>query len=226
MTYPARTGSRSAAVAAVAALLLAGCSGSGSGAASSGTVSTSMGSPTSAGSTASSGTGPSSPLSVATTTGTVGAASAPNSSTMPAGSTQAGPGQPAPCTAPQLRISAGRVDAGAGQRYITLQFHNVGTTACTLRGYPGVAGLDGAGRQVAQAGREPGPAVAAVPLAAGASGSAVVHAVAVPSGSSNCPTDYVALLVTPPGLTVSSRLPVSLPACPGLRVRAVVAGTG
>jgi Protein of unknown function (DUF4232) len=130
------------------------------------------------------------------------------------------------CDPGDLQLRAGRLDSGAGQRYLPLIFTNTGTVPCTLRGYPGVAALDQAGTEVAQARRRPGAAVTSVRLAPGGSASAVVQATAVPSGTTPCPADYVGLLVTPPGTTVSVRLPAALPACGGLRVSPVVAGSG
>jgi hypothetical protein len=87
-----------------------------------------------------------------------------------------------------------------------------------------VAGLNAIGQQVVQAVRESGVATARVVLAPGGDASAVVHAGAVPSGAATCPPDYVALLVTLPDRTVSARLQVTLPACAGLTVRALVTG--
>ena len=117
------------------------------------------------------------------------------------------------------------MDSGAGQRYVPIVFTNTGTAACALRGYPGVAGLNATGHQVTQAVRETGFTISTVTLASGGAASGLVHATVVPSGGATCPPDYAALLVTPPNLTVSVRVAVSLPACGGLTVRPVVAGT-
>ena len=93
-----------------------------------------------------------------------------------------------------------------------------------MRGYPGVAGLDRQGRMVTQAVRQPG-AVSTVTLAPGQTASALLQAGVVPTGTAtSCPSDYVALLVTSPNLTVSAQITIRLPACDGLSVRAVVPG--
>lgn len=56
------------------------------------------------------------------------------------GSATAGAGPAARrCTADGLTMSLGRADAGAGQIYYRLTFANKSTTACTLRGFPGVS---------------------------------------------------------------------------------------
>ncbi|WP_326734181.1 DUF4232 domain-containing protein [Streptomyces sp. NBC_01022] len=79
-----------------------------------------------------------------------GASSAPASATVapeesaaqdPAtGRATAGAGSAARrCTADGLTMRLGRADAGAGQIYYRLTFANKSTTACTLRGFPGVS---------------------------------------------------------------------------------------
>ena len=183
-----------------------------------------------------------------TGTGTTGSPSGSTSATSPGastGSTATGSGQPtassptatapsattthaataAACTGGQLRVSAGTVGAGAGQRYVPLVFTNVGPLPCTLYGYPGVAGLDSAGHQVTQARRESGWPRTTITLAHGGAASAIVHATVVPSGTATCPPQYAALLATAPNTSLSVRLAVPLPACGGLTVRPVVAGT-
>lgn len=151
-------------------------------------------------------------------------ASAPSSASPASPATQDGAAAP-PCTGSALRVTVGRVDAGAGQRNVPVVFTNVSAAACTLRGYPGVAGLDAAGRQLTQAERQQATSTA-VRLAPGGSASAAVHAAAIPSGTATaCPGDYRALLVTPPDTRMSTRVTVTLPWCGGLSVRPVVPGT-
>lgn len=105
-------------------------------------------------------------------------------------------------------------------------FTNTGASACALYGYPGVAGLDAAGHQLVQASRESGFALTTVVLPPGGTASALVHAGDVPVGpATTCPADYAGLLVTPPNLTHSTRVSVTLPSCDGLTVRPVVAGS-
>ena len=158
----------------------------------------------------------SAPASVSEQTSAAPSAPAPASSTAPP--------SVRPCDAAALRLTAGRVDAGAGQRYVAVILTNTTATACTVRGYPGVAALDAAGRQVTQARRGAGPS-ATVRLAPGGSASAVVHATAIPSGTATaCPADYPALLVTPPDTRTSQRVAVTLPSCGGIDVRPLVPG--
>lgn len=185
-------------------------------------------------STTSTGAGPTTSSTTGSTTSTStaspAATSAPATPTSPTATATASTPTSTPslgaCTGRQLRVSAGTVSAGAGQRYVPLVFTNLGTTPCTLYGYPGVAGLDSAGHQLTQARRETGWVKATITLAPGGTASAIVHATVVPAGTPTCPPTYAALLVTPPNTTVAVRVNVSLPSCGGLTVRPVVAGTG
>lgn len=157
-------------------------------------------------------------------TASSGTAASRSPSATPTPSRSAGP---SPCATHSLRVQTGAIGAGAGQRFLPLVFLNAGSTPCTLRGYPGVAGLNAAGQQVTQAAREPGTAVSTITLVPGGAASTVVRAAAMPGGtSSTCPSDYAGLLVTPPGQTGSIRVSVSLPACSGLSVRPVAALSG
>ena len=142
----------------------------------------------------------------------------------------------ADCTISALSISLGRGDAGAGHVGIALLFRNTALAPCRLSGYPGVAALDAGGAQVSQArrtangylgglqsGLTTGPEVT---LAPGAVASALVEGTDVPAGAATSCVSYPALLVTPPGATVSVRLalPGPLPGCSQPLVHPVVPG--
>lgn len=119
-----------------------------------------------------------------------------------------------------------------GERIV---FTNVSTTACTLYGYPGVAGLDAAGTQIVQAGRTPsgylgglwsspnGPPPT-VALAPGQVASALVEGVDNQVGSMPC-VQLSGFLVTAPNTTRSVDLPGDFFECDGLEVHPVVPGT-
>lgn len=129
------------------------------------------------------------------------------------------------CRFASLSISAGQANGAAGHSMVPIDFKNTGATSCTMFGFPGVASLTSSGAQAAQATRSTTPAPARITLAPGASGSALVTATDVPSGTLvTCPT-WAGLLVTPPNDTQSARLTVQLPGCPGFSVGPVVAGT-
>jgi hypothetical protein len=129
------------------------------------------------------------------------------------------------CRLAELSVTAAPEQGAAGTVGAPIQFRNAGHRTCQLVGYPGVAGLDSAGRQAIQAARvgsNGGPTV--VTIAPGQVASALVTGSDVPRGNAtSCPT--YSLLVTPPGETHSIRVAARLPGCSGLAVRPVVAGT-
>lgn len=129
------------------------------------------------------------------------------------------------CSASMLTVTSGPSNGAAGHVLTPIVFTNSSKTTCTLTGYPGVAGLDGSGSQIAQASRASTGTVTKVALAAGATASATLTNTSVPSGDqASCPT-FSGLLVTPPNDTRSTRLSLSLPGCEGFSVAPVVAGS-
>jgi hypothetical protein len=151
---------------------------------------------------------------------------APSSTT----STQPGPHN---CSTGDLAVTLGLSSGAAGTIGQVIVFQNKSGTACLLHGFPGVAGLDGAGNQVAQATREVNQvpftgstaSLPTVTLAPGATASALVLTSDVPVGAATSCASYAGLLVTPPNAFQSVHLTVSLPACSGLRVGPVYPGT-
>jgi hypothetical protein len=115
---------------------------------------------------------------------------------------------------------------------VPIVFENISNTSCSLYGYPGVAALDAAGDQVAQAQRIPdgylGGVAGAIPVVVvdpGQMASAMVEGSDNPvNGATTCVT-YAALLATPPNTSTSTRLDVSFPGCSGVEVHPVVPGT-
>lgn len=63
----------------------------------------------------------------------------------------------APCRGPQLKLSAEGGDAGAGNRVAVIGVQNVGTLACSLKGYPTVVLQDRQGRNLAAMRAEQSP---------------------------------------------------------------------
>jgi hypothetical protein len=117
--------------------------------------------------------------------------------------------------------------AAAGHNDVLLLFTNSSTVTCTLFGYPGAAGLDAAGNQIAQATRSLTgylggcgcTAPATVTLVPGAVASTIVEG---DVGAGNCDT-FVALLVTAPNTTESSRIALAPYSC-GFTIHPVIAG--
>jgi hypothetical protein len=123
------------------------------------------------------------------------------------------------------------VNNAAGNVMAYIDFQNVGALPCTMFGHPGVAGLNSAGDQVAQANRYAGGmAPTGVVVGSMQFASAEVTTSDVPLGSDQCPV-FRALLVTPPDDLHSVRADVgtqgsaeAINACQGLSVGPVLAG--
>ena len=153
-----------------------------------------------------------------------GTASAPPTTTMPrspSGPTSGGGASSSPttvavhaaaCQVSQLRIAAGRSGAAGGSAGQTTLFTNVGHTACSLTGYPGVAALSAQGVHVAQAQRRMSGMLGGIPvgtttpsvtLESGQTASAEIEGIDRPLGAAvSCPI-YPTFLVTAPGETHS-----------------------
>lgn len=145
-----------------------------------------------------------------------------------------------PCGNGQIAVSDTGGGAGLGHVDQVLVFTNTSHTACTLTGYPGVAGLNSTGQDAVQATRTlsgylggllPGDTtLPVVSLAPGQTASAIVEGTDNPIGSQPC-FHFQALLVTPPNLTEQTRVGISdagmggFPDCSGLKVHPLVAGS-
>jgi hypothetical protein len=136
------------------------------------------------------------------------------------------------CKDSQLRVREGRADAAAGHIGFRLRFHNSGSAPCTLRGYPGAAGLNKHGRQVVQAkrtkrgmlgGLKPGHKIPTVLLRPGRVATAVIEGTDVPTQGHHCRTLH-GLLVTPPNDTAAVYLKHAPPDCDGIQIHPVIKG--
>ena len=151
-----------------------------------------------------------------TTSASTSTTAKPSTTTTAAGPTQ--------CSTTSLSISVGQSQGAAGHIVEPLILKNSSSTSCVTGGFPGVAGTNSSGTQVIQATRA-GASKGSLTLAPGATASATLSAVDVPSGTeTSCPT-LAGLLVTPPNTTASAQVITSLPGCPGLSVTALVAGS-
>jgi hypothetical protein len=137
------------------------------------------------------------------------------------------------CSTGQLQVTAGEGSGAAGTISQVVLFENVSTTTCLLHAFPGVAGLDSSGNQLAQATRVVNLApftgstasLPTVQLPPASTASATVFGSDVPVGAATSCVTYAALLVTPPNAFQSVRVDASLPGCAGLKVGPVYAGT-
>jgi hypothetical protein len=153
--------------------------------------------------------------------------------TTQAGATTTTQTGPANCTPAQLAVTAGMAQGAAGTIGQVILFQNTSTSTCVLHGFPGVAGLDNVGNQIAQASRVVNQvpftgstaSLPTVQLAPGDTASALVLSTDVPMGTATSCLTYGGLLVTPPNTFQSVRLNAMLPGCSGLRTGPVYSGT-
>jgi Protein of unknown function (DUF4232) len=118
------------------------------------------------------------------------------------------------CTVSHLEIWLGLGLGGgtAGSTFYPLEFSNVAHSACTLNGFPGVSAVGSGGGQIGPAASRNGQHQAAVTLAAGATGHAILRVVDAGAVCSS-PVTATGLNVFPPGATRSESIPFSFSAC-------------
>jgi Protein of unknown function (DUF4232) len=134
------------------------------------------------------------------------------------------PTTPPPCTGSELAVSAGQAGAGLGHEGLPILFRNISPTACSLYGYPGVAGLNSSGQQVIHATRTSSgylgglanaqPTPPTVDLSPGQTASALVEGTDNPVGTATSCPSYPTFLVTPPNTTNSVRVPATSASLP------------
>ena len=111
----------------------------------------------------------------------------------------------APCRTSDLSARLGRVDAGAGQRYVTLTLTNRSGHSCHTYGYVGMQLLDGRGHALpTSVVRDRSQRPARVTLAPGGHASTVLHWSVIPSSADphgQCGPAPRRLEVTPPDET-------------------------
>ena len=236
VSFDMRTQTRLLAVVAVGVALAASACTSSSAPRSTPSGSTPSATASSTGATSAGPSGTTAGAPSSTPPGTTAPGTTAPTTTAPAGSTApvVARGVPA-CTGSQIAVTPGQWGGATGHIGGAVLFRNTSRSTCSLYGYPGVAGLDSAGRQEVQATRSPRGFIGGLPtptshprtvvLAPGAVASAVVEGVDVPSGgATSCPS-YPSILVTPPGTRSSTHLNLAVPGCGGIEVHPVVPGT-
>jgi hypothetical protein len=158
-----------------------------------------------------------------TTTTTSGAATSTSATGGGGGSTSTTKAGTAACTTSQLRGELGPPNAGAGQLYVPLILRNTGTTACEVRGFPGVSVLDASGTQLGQPATREGNEGAAVVLQPGGVASATLHTTNAGIGGP-CEATSAQMRVFPPNQTQALTFPAALQVCGGFSVTTMVAG--
>lgn len=138
----------------------------------------------------------------------------------------AGPAQastPA-CGNTSLGVSTTFTQGGAGHSWMALIFRNLTHSACTLRGYPGLDALNGAGHVLAHATRTSGGVgVHTITVPAGGYASAAVSWLNFNPVTSGPCTWSASIATTPPNTTHTVRRAVSVSVCE-LQIRPTVAG--
>jgi hypothetical protein len=211
------------AIAAVAAILAAGCGSQSSTSAAPPTASAPSSSVPAASTAASTPAG-----------GQSGTPTGQASSQPPATHDSVAPAGKPPCVTSNLRISLGGGGGAAGTDFTVLDFTNSGSAACTLYGFPGVSLTDSSGAQIgAAATRNPSRPSTLVTLAPGAKANAelgVANAGNYPAQDCK-PTSSAHLKVFPPNQTQPVVVPFTttgcaVPSARQLSVTAVAAGQG
>ncbi|MFI6177949.1 DUF4232 domain-containing protein [Nonomuraea sp. NPDC051191] len=102
------------------------------------------------------------------------------------------------CSAAQLQVRLGTIDAGAGNRNAPLVFTNSSRTTCTLYGHPGLIMIDKQGDALRTRVRRAAGTKHQVTVKPGGSASTTLHWTVVETGDeTHCPSP-ARLLVIPP----------------------------
>lgn len=141
------------------------------------------------------------------------------------------------CSGRDVVVTAAGVENGLTHVGLPIVLRNVGAASCSISGYPGVVALDAAGRVVAHAKQEPSGYFGGLPNGGTIPPLVVIaphqQASALVGGfdfdetdphKASCPA-YAALLVTPPGTSVTTRIVSHSALCSGLEVSPLVPGT-
>jgi hypothetical protein len=121
-----------------------------------------------------------------------------------------------PCLAQRLVAWLNTQGSGAaGSVYYRVELTNLSTRACTIAGYPRVAAVDLAGRQIGDASGRFVTRARTVTLAPGATGSFVLQIVDVANFSASAcrPVTAAGLRVVPPRRTSTRIVPFPFRAC-------------
>ncbi|GGT05738.1 DUF4232 domain-containing protein [Nonomuraea spiralis] len=123
------------------------------------------------------------------------------------------------CTAAQLQVRLGTVDAGAGNRNAPLVFTNRSRTACTLYGHPGLIMIDKQGDTLRTRVRRTTGPKRQVTVKPGATARTSLHWTVIETGDEkNCPSPS-RLLVIPPDEQSYVNVPFAAgPVCDGGRL--------
>ncbi|MEV0748843.1 DUF4232 domain-containing protein (plasmid) [Streptomyces sp. NBC_00184] len=114
------------------------------------------------------------------------------------------------CTAAGLTMRLGRADAGAGQIHYLLTFVNKSTTACALRGFPGVSLIKRDGSAIGVPAEREGAARGQTVIGPGRTAEVTLHTLNQGINGSGCWSRPDYLRVYPPGSKDAMTLRTSL----------------
>nr|WSW71087.1 DUF4232 domain-containing protein [Streptomyces sp. NBC_00995] len=126
-----------------------------------------------------------------------------------AGNPTAAP-EPPRCTAEGLTMRLGRADAGAGQIHYLLTFVNKSTTACALRGFPGVSLIKRDGSAIGVPAEREGAMRGRTVIGPGGTAEVTLHTLNQGINGSGCWSRPDYLRVYPPGSRDAMTLRTSL----------------
>ena len=140
------------------------------------------------------------------------------------------------CRLDQLLITIGngkQEDAASGHRSIPLLLRNIGSTSCSMRGYPKVVTQDSGANTVAEARQTPNGFMGGlssgqpptVTLAPGQTASALFETMAFNPGDGSSCKPYALLRVTPPEQPDSAAVPWGLSGCAAPEIHPIVPGS-
>ncbi|MEV6980337.1 DUF4232 domain-containing protein [Sphaerisporangium sp. NPDC051017] len=122
--------------------------------------------------------------------------------------------QPGRCHTSALAARAGRVDAGAGQRYAPLVLTNVSSKTCWVYGYVGLIMIDGRGDVLRTRTRRDGTTPRKVTLRPRASAYTKVHWTEVRSGrEAACPASARVIILPPDEVNAHLEIPFTAAPC-------------
>lgn len=140
----------------------------------------------------------------------------------------------APCRTAELKVSLGPGGVAAGTWAALLEFTNHGTAACSLTGWPAVAGIAASGTSAPatkRSGSMDGLNASGTPLvtlAPGGQAGIDISGTDNANGGGNCPPPYRQLRVSAPGDSSSVTVPAAtsalsggMPSCAGLGISPV-----
>ncbi|NGN70508.1 DUF4232 domain-containing protein, partial [Streptomyces sp. A7024] len=128
------------------------------------------------------------------------------------------------CKTSQLSAAIGGQEAGAGHVYRHLVLTNKGSSACALKGFPGVSLLDSAGKQIGPAATRESKSYGTVTIEPGGTASNTLHTL---NRHGKCLPASAQVRVYPPANKASIEIPGEITICGNVfSISPLAAGAG